>query len=305
MIQTAVSTNAQNSGVKPSLKRPRLACSEHSDGMHPLVVLGPTESFDSDDPQPPLVSADSSNSNTACPLPILIDVPCVAFKQVCEPCVATKANLVEVCSSQMIGPCLSTALFVELCAGSAGLSAAVHRRGPETIGFDWQRNAAKSFKAPVAQADLTVPSGQQLVTDILKQGHVQAMHAAPPCGTASRSRDRPVAKHLVRAGAPDPRPLRSENRPEGLPNLTSVEQARVTAANAIYAFILNCVHLMHASGKFWIVENPLTSYLWSIPGWAALVRAPGVFSCEFQHCMHGGTRPVWRRWSLNVGKQAR
>ena len=53
-------------------------------------------------------------------------------------------------------------------------------------------------------------------------------HFVPSCGTASKARERLVP------GLPkerQPRPLRSEEKPDGLDNLTSSEAARVTSAN--------------------------------------------------------------------------
>ena len=40
-----------------------------------------------------------------------------------------------------------------------------------------------------------------------------------PCGTASRARERPVARDKIKQGAPQPPPLRSADHPLGLPHI--------------------------------------------------------------------------------------
>ena len=195
---------------------------------------------------------------------------------------------------------ITSVTSVELMCGAAGVSAELRKGGIDAIGVDWVRNACSKPKAPVMQADCSDPNGQRLTLDLLENGNVEYAHAAPPCGTASRARERPLPKKLIREGCPAPRQLRSDAYPEGLPGLITSEQLRVTLSNKIYAFVLVCILLMHNSGKLWTLENPLTSYLWLYPGYAALLATAGVYSVEFQQCNHGGTRPVWRRWATNI-----
>ena len=195
---------------------------------------------------------------------------------------------------------ITSVTSVELMCGAAGVSAELRKGGVDAIGVDWVRNACSKPKAPVMQADCSEPNGQRLTLDLLENGNVEYTHAAPPCGTASRARERPLPQKLIRQGCPAPRPLRSESYPEGLPGLSSTEQLRVTLANKIYVSVLACILLMRNSGKLWTLENPLTSYLWLFPGYAALLAMEGVYSVEFQQCNHGGTRPVWRRWATNI-----
>ena len=55
------------------------------------------------------------------------------------------------------------------------------------------------------------------------------VHLAPVCGTASRGRD-------IRRFANDPKPLRSNEKPEGLEGLSQRDQERVVLANTLFAF---------------------------------------------------------------------
>ena len=76
---------------------------------------------------------------------------------------------------------------------------------------------------------------------IIAQGRVEYVHMGPPCGTASRAREKRVPKWLRDRGAPDPQPLRSNHWPRGLPALANrpVDLAKVRTANAIYDFCVN------------------------------------------------------------------
>jgi hypothetical protein len=98
--------------------------------------------------------------------------------------------------------------------------------------------------------DLTSQCNQTYLLSLINQQHFAYVHVAPPCGTASRARDRPIPEHLRKAGAPCPRPLRNQDHPRGIPDLRPDEQARVCSANAIYDF---CVHLAHACNKSSVV----------------------------------------------------
>ena len=63
---------------------------------------------------------------------------------------------------------------------------------------------------------------------------------APPCGTASKARNR-WAK--IWNGRPPPRPLRSSKYPMGIPGITKWEQLKVDAANKIYEAVAKFMNL--------------------------------------------------------------
>ena len=118
---------------------------------------------------------------------------------------------------------------------------------------------------------------------------------APPCGTATRARNKRIAQHLVEAGAPDPRPLRSDEFPQGLPGLRPIDQAKVDSANSIYEL---CYRIMVDALEMDILvscENPIRSYLWSIEPWSQLLNDSRCEPIELQNCMFGGARDKWSR----------
>ena len=103
-------------------------------------------------------------------------------------------------------------LALELCAGHAGYTAALYDHGFEAIGVDWQHNQHDSV-IPVMSVDLSSQTGQDLIMRIIDGGRVKYVHMGPPCGTASRARDKRVPAWLRKRGAPDPKPLRSDKFP--------------------------------------------------------------------------------------------
>ena len=121
----------------------------------------------------------------------------------------------------------------------------------------------------------------------------------PPCGTASKARDKPLPSYMEHIKA---EPLRSELHPLGLPSLQGLDWTRTQAANHLYAFTLLCTFVMVLRGAIVSVENPSSSYLWLVmyqfcqqneklmAMWLALEQV------HFQACMHGSDRDKWTCW---------
>ena len=191
-------------------------------------------------------------------------------------------------------------LALELCAGSAGLSAELAAIGFEVIAIDYERNRQEA-KAATMKADLSTVAGQSLVMMAFDSDRVFYWHAAPPCGTCSKAREIPVSRAARLAGAPAPVPLRSDDHPEGLPDLTGVAKLRVVTANSIHSFIaklaMQCLKT-HDKNIFFTIENPTGSYLWQLPCFRALTAA-GAKCFDFVQCRHGGTRPKRTRLLSN------
>ena len=173
-------------------------------------------------------------------------------------------------------PSRAVPLFIELCAGSALLSATARDRGYSILPVDWGGNKHRSF-AHTLQLDLRKESTWTFVKRVFDSRRVVWVHVAPPCGTASRARG-------IGAG---PKPLRSMTQPWGLSSLCEGDRARVDSANAIYrqcadfcSWMLNC---QPATG--FTVENPATLLVMAsapLSGTLAKMRP-----CQFR-CM-----PAW------------
>ena len=98
--------------------------------------------------------------------------------------------------------------------------------------------------------DLSSCDEQQLAWAWIKQPATRVVPMAPPCGTASRAREKEDG----------PPPLRSDAHPEGLPGLGPQDQKRVDKANAIYLFISEVAEYCQAHWILWIIENPECGY---------------------------------------------
>ena len=91
---------------------------------------------------------------------------------------------------------------------------------------------------------------------MLEQHNVVAVHLGPPCGTSSRARD------IRRRSGPDPKPLRSEKWPNGLPHLVGKDLLRVKSANQLYDITAKIYKYCCANGILATVENPARSFMW-------------------------------------------
>ena len=94
-------------------------------------------------------------------------------------------------------------LILETFCGTAGLSQAVQDFGLSILAIDHE------CKAPihVTRMDLTSPEQQKVFLECVCFSKIGAGHFAPPCGTASRAREKPLPKQLAHL---DVRPLRSD-----------------------------------------------------------------------------------------------
>ena len=136
----------------------------------------------------------------------------------------------------------STPLFVEIFAGRGSLSRAFAQAGFSVLSIDHDGSKAV---VPMITLDLTTPSGQAILWDILQSPNLLGIHLGLPCGTASLARERPVSKALQAQGAPNPPPLRSALFPLGLPDLSDYHRAKVNSANVLYRLASSRVSSLH------------------------------------------------------------
>ena len=186
------------------------------------------------------------------------------------------------------GRLLGTIFFLELAAGSAMLTSVIIQGGLRGLGIDSLRNRHRRV-GPVAVFDLSIWANVEVILTMIRQGEVDVIHAAPPCGTSSRARD-----IFIRNG---PVPLRSESFPEGLPSLQGIDKIKVEAANLFYKHSAIILEEGVVYGCLCSAENPKRSYLWLTKWWKSLYA--NFFHALFQGCMHGGTRDKWSLWIGN------
>jgi len=196
-------------------------------------------------------------------------------------------------------------LFIEIFAGRGSLSKAAFQTGFSILSVD---HDSSSSVVPIVQLDLTSPSGEAILWDMLGSEQLLGVHLGLPCGTASRARERPIASSLRKQGVPNPPPLRSAEHPLGIPNLSPFHQAKVDSANRLYALAVAIMVYCCTRGIIFSIENPANSWLW-----AALVQLTLQHSMEaaaiynslekvtFHACCHGSTRRKETGWLATKG----
>ena len=167
---------------------------------------------------------------------------------------------------------IESLIFVEVFAGAGGFCAAVRALGmQQSFGVDHQ--VLKGAKCPLVVLDLSQESGQQLLFELLSNPAVVAVHLGPPpCGTSSAAL-----------------PLRSAAEPHGLPNLSSVNAARVRQENILYDLTAKVVQFCYNAGILFCLENPSRSVFWLTSPMLALSHLP-ILATHLHHCMVGSSR---------------
>lgn len=187
----------------------------------------------------------------------------------------------------------------ELCCASAGLTLKLTRCGFQGLAVDHEKNRHKP-KVPCVHLDLSSDSGWEILCRLLAEKRLFYVDGAPPCGAATRAREKPLSEDLIAAGVHEPKPLRSEEFPRGLPGLTGVDAERVLQANLVYERMAQFLLAYHEAGVYWSVENPSRSYLWLTRWFRRLLRQKGAFEVKFHQCMHGGRRDKLSSWWTNM-----
>ena len=162
------------------------------------------------------------------------------------------------------GKFLSSLMVIEVFSGTAGLCAEVRRHGLlSSVGVD--ARVAKRNKSPVLRIHLGEKDGKELLWRILQQDNIAGIYMGPPCGTSSRARE------IRRASGPDPRPLRTDNKPDGLDNLQGQDKKRVLMANRLYALTAKILLRATEMGIPVTIESPARSLFWKTSNIAPLL----------------------------------
>ena len=190
-------------------------------------------------------------------------------------------------------------LFVEIFAGSAKLSNAADKRGFRALSVDHSHNK-HSPQHDILLMDLSDASSHSGLMQTLEEDVPGAMHVAPPCGTCSRARERPLP-HL---GDQAPEPLRDEHNLFGFSHLEGRDKVRVQQSNILYAFVVDLLYCCYIHNVILSLENPSNSWLWAILKELVVAHDDKKFRIWFQqlspvtfsNCAWGGERPKSTRW---------
>lgn len=182
------------------------------------------------------------------------------------------------------------AFGIEFCSGTGGLTAQLRVFGlPASFGVDHKVKAGA--KAPL---DLTDDKSVELALSWVAHPNCKYVHLGVPCGTCSRAREIVLDDF-------SPLPLRDEDHPDGLPNLSEKDQARVDLANAVYAAAVRIILCADANNKLWSLEQPSRSLFWNTSFWKCIMAqvrdAP--YYASFHSCMFGGQRPKSTTFAAN------
>ena len=139
--------------------------------------------------------------------------------------------------------------MIEFFAGVAVLCSVAKQHGmAQSYGVDKTRS--KSVRSSVVTIDLTQQASRDLAELWLNSTLICWAHFAPVCGTASRARE-------IDTGEPNqPRPLRSNDAPDGLPDLSPTERRRVDLANSFYSWACMAFILCVQRGVLATMEKP-------------------------------------------------
>ncbi|CAE7836628.1 unnamed protein product [Symbiodinium sp. CCMP2592] len=192
----------------------------------------------------------------------------------------TKARVVDSAESffqalqeRVRGRPLQSLLFVEVFAGSARLSGAVHACGVGSV-FGIDAWTPKSAPAPVVKLDLALDEDVRVLFLLLSNRALAAVHLAPPAALPGR-------------GSP---PLRSHAFPDGLPDLSPPNQAKVALYNRLFALASTLFLQAFQTGIVATLENPASSHFWQSSAW--LDASSSIVTLRFSSfhtCMFGAT----------------
>ena len=185
--------------------------------------------------------------------------------------------------------------FIELCAGSARVTTCPQFFGlKSSFGVDHkrQKNAGR-----LLTADLTSEEGQAICIQWLSSPNCVGIFAAPPCGTCSRARGIPLRLPNGK-WVPGPKPMRTDDEPDGIKTLNGTAKLRVCSANTLYAFITKICLLCLDARKIICIENPRSSLYWRTSFFAPLKHR--LTFTVHQACAYGSDRPKWTLLAHNT-----
>ena len=146
--------------------------------------------------------------------------------------------------------------------------------------------------------DVLAPRASQRLAKILEAASIT--HWANECKSFSKARGKPIPWLPEGEG---PRPLRNARHPQGLPGKLAGKGADaqlLQSANAMAELTAQACTEAWKSDRYFVVENPDGSWLWSLPCMKELTKLTGVVRVLFINCAFGGTRRKWTALLTNV-----
>ena len=192
---------------------------------------------------------------------------------------------------------LSKGLVFEIFAGTGRLSFACRQLGLRALPID--KDPKRAEKVISANFDVTDADQLQRLLELVhaEKDNIIHAHFAPSCGTSSKARNIKIPNVPLDQ---QPQPLRSQAYPDGLPGLSSTDQARVNKANAAYEATAKLIDVFIELGISVSIENPANSLFWETSWIKNMLNKHSGHHTSFHHCMHGGTRDKLSTfWSLN------
>ena len=153
---------------------------------------------------------------------------------------------------------LQDLLVVEICAGSARLTKTVRKRGLRGLAIDKSKD--RGCGTEIMILDLTLHHDVRLLLQILatEASRIALVFISPPCGTASKARERPIRSSLL-GGRKQPEPLRSKEKPDQKDGLSNTDKVKTELANQLYDAVSTIVLHCHALELWVMIENPRNS----------------------------------------------
>ena len=178
--------------------------------------------------------------------------------------------------------------LLEVFCGRAVLSHACAAVGLAACGVGFYHSTV--CLGPAVKLDLSSPWAQSLLIETIKCNlSSSVVWLAPPAGTLSKARNRPIKDAWRAAGVPESPALRSSGALSGLklawqsPELA----AQLERANTLVAFTFFVIKLCDTERCPWYVSNPLGSYLWEFPQWGDSTWS----EVDIALCAYGAPRP--------------
>ena len=139
--------------------------------------------------------------------------------------------------------------------------------------------------------DLTDPSQLEALWQFIvhEAEHIAFVWIAPPCGAASRAREKPIPSFKA-MGLPVPQPLRHINQPDQADGLGHMDKTKVELANQLYEAISTLIEICCKYQIPVAVENPHNSHYWNTSPMERVKRLFGTKFVNFHNCAHGGDR---------------